>query len=322
MTSPVLEVAGLQKYFPVKTGGLLNRGTGWVRAVESLDFAIFPGETLGLIGESGCGKTTTAKLILLQEKPTAGSIRFDGEDILALQGDALMHYRRAVQVVFQDPCSSLSPRMRVGDIIAEPLEIHTGLSRAARRERVAEVLELVGMQPDTANLFPHEFSGGQRQRIAIARALATETRLIVLDEPVSALDVSIRAQIMTQLEHLQATLGVSYLFIGHDLAGVAHISHRIAVMYLGQLVELAESTELCTQPLHPYTQALLIAALPAHPDDKQERLTISGEIPSALAPPSGCRFHTRCPRAMPHCSEQVPVRKEVAPGHSVACHLY
>jgi len=322
MTSPVLEVAGLRKYFPVRTGGPLWGSTGWVRAVESLDFAIFPGETLGLIGESGCGKTTTAKLILLQEKPTAGSIRFEGEDILALHGTALMRYRRAVQVVFQDPYSSLSPRMRVGDIIAEPLEIHTDLSRAARRDRVATVLQLVGLQPDVAALFPHEFSGGQRQRIAIARALVTDTRLIVLDEPVSALDVSIRAQIMSQLERLQATLGVSYLFIGHDLAGVAHISHRIAVMYLGQLVELADSTELCTRPLHPYTQALLIAALPAHPDDKHERLTISGEVPSALVPPSGCRFHTRCPRAMPRCAEEVPERREVSAGHSVACHLY
>ena len=275
MTAPVLEVQGLKKYFPVSTGGLLHRRTAWVKAVETVDFAIMPGETLGLIGESGCGKTTTAKLILLQEKPTEGSIRFEGEEILGLQGAALMRYRRAVQVVFQDPYSSLSPRMRVRDIIAEPLEIHTDLSRAEIRERVAEVLKLVGMEPDVAELFPHEFSGGQRQRIAIARALVTDTRLIVLDEPVSALDVSIRAQIMNQLEHLQATLGVSYLFIGHDLAGVAHISHRIAVMYLGQLVELAEATELCAHPLHPYTQALLIAALPAHPDDKQERLTIS-----------------------------------------------
>jgi oligopeptide transport system ATP-binding protein len=322
MTEPVLEVQGLQKYFPVNTGNLLQRRTGWVKAVESVDFAIQPGETLGLIGESGCGKTTTAKLILLQEKPTAGSIRFEGEDILALRGEALMRYRRAVQVVFQDPYSSLSPRMRVCDIISEPLEIHTDLSRQAMAERVVEVLHLVGMQPDVANLFPHEFSGGQRQRIAIARALVTDTRLIVLDEPVSALDVSIRAQIMNQLEHLQATLGVSYLFIGHDLAGVAHISHRIAVMYLGQLVEIAEATELCAHPLHPYTQALLIAALPAHPDDKQERLNIAGEVPSALAPPSGCRFHTRCPHAMPRCAEEVPVRKDVAANHSVACHLY
>jgi oligopeptide transport system ATP-binding protein len=321
MTEPVLEVQGLQKYFPVNTGSLLQRRTGWVKAVESVDFAIQPGETLGLIGESGCGKTTTAKLILLQEKPTAGSIRFEGEDILALGGARVCH-RRPVQVVFQDPYSSLSPRMRVCDIISEPLEIHTDLSRQAMAERVVEVLHLVGMQPDVANLFPHEFSGGQRQRIAIARALVTDTRLIVLDEPVSALDVSIRAQIMNQLEHLQATLGVSYLFIGHDLAGVAHISHRIAVMYLGQLVEIAEATELCAHPLHPYTQALLIAALPAHPDDKQERLNIAGEVPSALAPPSGCRFHTRCPHAMPRCAEEVPVRKDVAANHSVACHLY
>jgi oligopeptide/dipeptide ABC transporter ATP-binding protein len=322
MTAPVLEVQGLKKYYRVSIGGLFNRRTAWVKAVEGVDFAIRPGETLGLIGESGCGKTTTAKLILLQEKPTEGSMRFQGEDVLTLRGEALMRYRRLVQVVFQDPYSSLSPRMRVRDIIAEPLEIHADMSRAELRERVGAVLQLVGLQPDVANLFPHEFSGGQRQRIAIARALVTDTRLVVLDEPVSALDVSIRAQIMNQLEHLQATLGVSYLFIGHDLAGVAHISHRIAVMYLGQLVELAEADELCDRPLHPYTQALLVAALPAHPNDRHERLSITGEVPSALAPPSGCRFHTRCPRAMPRCAEEVPVRREVAPKHSVACHLY
>jgi oligopeptide/dipeptide ABC transporter ATP-binding protein len=212
--------------------------------------------------------------------------------------------------------------MRVGDIVAEPLEIHTDLSREALHERVAEVLELVGLQPEVARLFPHEFSGGQRQRIAIARALSTHTRLIVLDEPVSALDVSIRAQIMNQLEHLQQTLGVSYLFIGHDLATVAHISHRIAVMYLGQIVELADSMELCAKPAHPYTQALFTAALPSHPDQRHQKLTISGEVPSALDPPSGCRFHPRCPHAMPQCAREAPVRKEVAPQHTVACHLY
>jgi oligopeptide/dipeptide ABC transporter ATP-binding protein len=322
MPAPLLELQNLQKYFPVSTGSLLRRKLGWVKAVDGVDFAVWPGETLGLIGESGCGKTTTSKLILLQETPTAGMIRFGGEDISGLQSHELMRYRREVQVVFQDPYSSLSPRMRVGDIVAEPLEIHTDLSREALHERVAEVLELVGLQPEVARLFPHEFSGGQRQRIAIARALATHTRLIVLDEPVSALDVSIRAQIVNQLEHLQQTLGVSYLFIGHDLATVAHISHRIAVMYLGQIVELADSLELCTKPLHPYTQALFTAALPTHPDQRHEKLTISGEVPSALDPPSGCRFHPRCPHAMPQCAHEAPVRKEVAPQHSVACHLY
>src|SRR5881409_2622317 len=293
MASPVLEVRGLKKHFPARQG-LLGRGGRWVKAVDGVDFAIPPGETLGLIGESGCGKTTTSKLILLQETPTAGSIAFEGRDIAGLEGKGLMAYRRAVQVVFQDPFSSLSPRMRVQGIIGEPLEIHTDLSHAAVRARVDEVLGLVGLQPDVAPLFPHEFSGGQRQRIAIARALATNTRLIVLDEPVSALDVSIRAQIMNQLEELQRTLGVSYLFIGHDLATVAHISHRIAVMYLGQIVELADSLELCEKPLHPYTQALFTAALPSHPDEKRQKLALTGEVPSALNPPSGCRFHPRC----------------------------
>jgi oligopeptide/dipeptide ABC transporter ATP-binding protein len=318
----LLELQSVQKYFPVSTGTLLRRKLGWVKAVDGVDFAVWPGETLGLIGESGCGKTTTSKLILLQETPTGGAIRFGGEDISKLQNQELMRYRREVQVVFQDPYSSLSPRMRVGDIVAEPLEIHTNLSREALHERVAEVLELVGLQPEVARLFPHEFSGGQRQRIAIARALATHTRLIILDEPVSALDVSIRAQIMNQLEHLQQTLGVSYLFIGHDLATVAHISHRIAVMYLGQIVELADSLELCTKPLHPYTQALFTAALPSHPDQRHEKVTISGEVPSALDPPSGCRFHPRCPHAMPQCARDPPVSKEAAPQHAVACHLY
>jgi oligopeptide transport system ATP-binding protein len=322
MSAPLLELEAVEKHFPVKSGSLWNRKIGWVKAVDGIDFAIHAGETLGLIGESGCGKTTTSKLILLQERPSAGRIRFDGEDIAGLEGERLMRYRREVQVVFQDPYSSLSPRMRVRDIIAEPLEIHTDLDRQGLDERVAEVLELVGLQSDVARLFPHEFSGGQRQRIAIARALATHTRLIVLDEPVSALDVSIRAQIMNQLEHLQESLGVSYLFIGHDLATVAHISHRIAVMYLGHIVELADSLELCAKPLHPYAQALFTAALPAHPDDVHEPLPIAGEVPSALDPPSGCRFHPRCPFAMPRCASESPVMKEAAPGHSVACHLY
>ena len=321
MAEPVLEVRGLTKHFPVRHG-LLGRPRTWVKAVDGVDFAIYPGETLGLIGESGCGKTTTSKLILLQETPTAGASAFEGRDIASRRGPERMAYRRAVQVVFQDPFSSLSPRMRVEDIIAEPLEIHTDLARGAIRERVVAVLELVGLQPDVASLFPHEFSGGQRQRIAIARALVTDTRLIVLDEPVSALDVSVRAQIINQLEHLQRTLGVSYLFIGHDLATVAHISHRIAVMYLGKIVESAESDALCARPMHPYTKALFAAALPSHPDDPQPGRTVAGEVPSALRLPSGCRFHPRCPAAMPVCSEVEPVLQSRDGGGLVACHLY
>jgi oligopeptide/dipeptide ABC transporter ATP-binding protein len=321
MSPPVLEVRGLTKHFPVR-GGLLGRAGIVVKAVDGVDFSIGAGETLGLIGESGCGKTTTSRLILLQEPPTAGTITFEGRNLAGLAGKDLMAYRRAVQVVFQDPFSSLSPRMRVQDIIAEPLEIHTDLPRAAVLARVVEVLQLVGLPPDVATLFPHEFSGGQRQRIAIARALATDTRLIVLDEPVSALDVSVRAQIINQLEHLQKTLGVSYLFIGHDLATVAHISHRIAVMYLGKIVEWADSDSLCARPQHPYTQALFAAALPSHPDDRHETRTVAGEVPSALKLPSGCRFHPRCPAAMPVCSQVEPVLQARQGAGEVACHLY
>jgi len=318
---PLLQVRDLKKHFPVGNR-LLGRERGWVKAVDGISFTINRGETLGLVGESGCGKTTTSKLILAAEAPTAGAIEFEGRDIASLHGQELMEYRRRVQVVFQDPFSSLSPRMRVGEIIGEPIEAHEKLLRRQVQSRVQELLELVGLRADMARLFPHEFSGGQRQRVAIARALSTNTRLVVLDEPVSALDVSIRAHIIRLLEDIQRRLGVSYLFIAHDLAAVSHLSQQTAVMYLGKLVEVADSLELCATPLHPYTKALFAASLPSHPDEPREEIVLSGEVPSPLNPPRGCHFHPRCPFVMPRCSEQEPELLELAPGHSVACHLY
>ncbi|MDE2842531.1 MAG: ATP-binding cassette domain-containing protein [Chloroflexota bacterium] len=322
MADALLEAQDLRKYFPVTSGGMFSRVKGYVKAVDGVSFSVYPGETLGVVGESGCGKTTTSKLVLTQEAPTSGSLIFKGKDVAQLRGRELKEYRQAVQVVFQDPFSSLSPRMRVGDIISEPLEVHSLMSRQGIKNRVGEVLELVGLPADVSRLFPHEFSGGQRQRIAIARALATNAELIVLDEPVSALDVSIRAHILTLLEELQRELGISYVFIGHDLAAVAHISDRIAVMYLGKIVETAESLELSNNPLHPYTKALFAASLPSHPDEEREELAISGEVPSALNPPPGCHFHTRCPYYMERCSEEEPQLKEVSQSHTVACFLY
>ncbi|HSF05900.1 MAG TPA: oligopeptide/dipeptide ABC transporter ATP-binding protein [Methylomirabilota bacterium] len=321
MGEPLLEVRDLKKHFPV-AGSLLGRTQGWVKAVDGISFTIDRGETLGLVGESGCGKTTTSKLILAAEEPTAGAIEFEGRNIANHDDRRRMDYRRKVQVVFQDPYSSLSPRMRVGDIVGEPLEAHEKLSRRELQARVQELLALVGLRPDVARLFPHEFSGGQRQRLAIARALSTSARLIVLDEPVSALDVSIRAHIISLLEEIQARLAVSYLFIAHDLAAVSHLSQQTAVMYLGKLVEVADSLELCTTPLHPYTKALFAASLPSHPDEAREEIVLSGEVPSALNPPRGCHFHPRCPFVMARCSEQEPELREVAPGHRVACYLY
>jgi oligopeptide/dipeptide ABC transporter ATP-binding protein len=321
MPEPLLAVRGLKKYFAVGRS-LLGRRRGWVKAVDGISFTIHQGETLGLVGESGCGKTTTSKLILAAEAPTAGTITFAGRNLAQFDSRGLMDYRRQVQVVFQDPYSSLSPRMHVGDIIGEPIETHERLPRREVRARVGALLELVGLRPDMARLFPHEFSGGQRQRLAIARALSTNTRLVVLDEPVSALDVSIRAHIIGLLETLQARLGVSYLFIAHDLAAVAHLSHQIAVMYLGKIIEVADSLEICARPLHPYTKALFAASLPSHPDEVKEEVVLTGEVPSALNPPAGCHFHPRCPFAMPQCTAMEPELVEVSGGHQVACHLY
>jgi oligopeptide/dipeptide ABC transporter ATP-binding protein len=321
MPEPLLEVRDLKKHFPVK-GARFWKSSGSVKAVDGITFTVHRGETLGLVGESGCGKTTTSKLVLAAERPTAGVIAFEGRDISNAPDSQLQDYRRNVQVVFQDPYSSLSPRMRVGEIIAEPLQAHNSISQKELQSRVSELFELVGLRPDMARLFPHEFSGGQRQRLAIARALSTNSQLIVLDEPVSALDVSIRAHIIVLLEDLQARLGVSYLFIAHDLAAVSHLSQRTIVMYLGKLVEVADSIELCTKPLHPYTKALFAASLPSHPDETREEIVLSGEVPSALNPPRGCHFHPRCPFAMPRCREEEPALTEMSPGHTVACHLY
>jgi oligopeptide transport system ATP-binding protein len=303
-------------------GIIFQKPIGMVKAVDGVTYTVNTGETMGLVGESGCGKTTTSKLILMLERPTSGEIVFRGQDIQTLQGKDLRTYRRGVQAVFQDPFSSLNPRIRVGDIIAEPVVVNEALPKAQMRERVQELLRFVGLSPNAVNLFPHEFSGGQRQRIAIARALSLNPSLIILDEPVSALDVSIRAQIMNLLQDLQQQFGLSYLLIAHDLAAVLHLSTTIAVMYLGKIVELATSDDLRHKPLHPYTQALFSAALPSHPDEQREEIIIPGEVPSPLNPPPGCRFHPRCPFVKPICSEVEPVLRPAAGGHEVACHLY
>jgi oligopeptide transport system ATP-binding protein len=322
MSDTLLEIRDLKKHFPVMKGVVFQKPIGWVKAVDGVSYSIGTGETLGLVGESGCGKTTTSKLILMLEKPTSGAIVFRGRDIQTLARDGLRSYRRGVQAVFQDPFSSLNPRIRVGDIIAEPVVVNEALPKAQVQERVQELLRLVGLNPSASKLFAHEFSGGQRQRIAIARALSLNPSLIVLDEPVSALDVSIRAQIMNLLQDLQQQFGLSYLLIAHDLAAVLHLSTNIAVMYLGKLVEFGTSDELRHKPLHPYTQALFSAALPSHPDEQREEIIIAGEVPSPLNPPAGCRFHPRCPFAKPVCAAVEPVLRSAANGHQVACHLY
>jgi oligopeptide/dipeptide ABC transporter ATP-binding protein len=320
MRTPVLDVDGLVKHFPLRRR-LFRSAPELVRAVDGVSFAVPSGRTLGLVGESGCGKTTTSRLILKLEEPTAGTIRFEGRALNGLDVAALQEYRRSVQAVFQDPFASLNPRMRVDAIITEPLTTNTQLSSAEVRARVERLLDIVGLAPRSARLFPHEFSGGQRQRIAIARALSLSPKLVVLDEPVSALDVSIRAQILNLLRDLQTQLGLSYLFIAHDLAAVAHMSHEIAVMYLGKIVELGEAAAVAHAPRHPYTQALFAAALPSHPDDVREDVLVIGEVPSPIAPPPGCRFHPRCPHAMSRCSAEEP-KLRMVDGRLVACHLY
>jgi oligopeptide/dipeptide ABC transporter ATP-binding protein len=320
--TPLLSVQNLVKHFPVTKGLLLMKTIGWVKAVDDISFTLQQGETLALVGESGCGKTTTAKLILRLEQPSSGEVLIDGKDVHALHGNDLKDYRTMVQAVFQDPWSSLSPRMRVRNIIAEPLVINQKVSRAQIDERVKEVLASVGLRPEQANLYPHEFSGGQRQRIAMASALISHPKLIILDEPVSALDVSIRAQIMNLLVDLQQQYNVSYLVIAHHLATTRYMAHEVAVMYLGKIVEKARTEELFNNPLHPYTKALFSAALPSHPDIEREEIILRGEVPSPINPPSGCRFHPRCPLAKPECATVEPEEKLMAAGHTVACHLY
>jgi len=318
--SVLLQVRDLRKHYPVRKG-LLGRAVAKVHAVDGISFSIAASETLGLVGESGCGKSTAGKTILRLVDPTAGTIEWRGQRIDALGRAAMRPIRRELQAVFQDPYSSLNPRLRAADIVAEPLRNYERLRAAAAREKVAWLFEKVGLRPDQMVKYPHEFSGGQRQRLGIARALALRRKLIVCDEPVSALDVSVQAQVINLLDDLQAEFAVSYLFVAHDLAVVEHISHRVAVMYLGKIVELTDKKTLFRDPQHPYTEALLSAVPVPDPGAKRKRIILQGDVPSPITPPPGCRFHTRCPYAEERCRREEPAMKEVRPGHLVACHL-
>ena len=317
---PVLEVIDLKKHFPVKKG-LLRRTVGQVYAVDGISFTIASGETLGLVGESGCGKTTAGRTVLRLTEPTSGSIEVGGTEITGLSKAELRPYRRQMQIIFQDPFSSLNPRMYAGDIVGEPLLVHGVSSKKERAEQVAALFARVGLRPAQMSNYPHQFSGGQRQRIGIARALALGPKLIVGDEPVSALDVSIQAQVINLLKDLQRERQLSYLFISHNLAVVEHISHQIAVMYLGRIVEYADTRSIFTRPQHPYTEALLSAVPVPDPAIKRNKLVLQGDVPSPVKPPSGCHFHTRCPYVVPRCRIESPPLREIAPGHKVSCHL-
>ncbi len=321
----LLDVQDLKMYFPITQGLIIQRHVGDIKAVDGISFSIKKGETLGLVGESGCGKSTTGRAILQLYRPTGGHVFFKGDDLTKLKGEALRRKRRQMQMIFQDPYASLNPRMTVGNIISEPLEVHNIYrTKAERQERVQELLRVVGLNPYFVNRYPHEFSGGQRQRIGVARALAVNPEFIVCDEPISALDVSIQAQIINLLEDLQAEFNLTYLFIAHDLSVVRHISDRVAVMYLGKLAELADRDELYNNPLHPYTQALLSAVPIPDPviEEKRQRIILEGDVPSPANPPTGCNFSTRCPRVMDICKEVDPEFRDLGGDHWVACHLY